>query len=81
MTSYDSTTSTFPTIPSNIAAQLPSVHFGFDELKERISKFTLEFDQFIEARRVKMLEDKNAFIKEIADVKGIKRKRNILPYR
>ncbi|EWC45759.1 hypothetical protein DRE_05096 [Drechslerella stenobrocha 248] len=38
-------------IPPNIAAQLPSVNFGFDELKERMAKFTLSFDDFIEKQR------------------------------
>ncbi|KAJ6264333.1 hypothetical protein Dda_0478 [Drechslerella dactyloides] len=55
-------------IPPNIAAQLPSVNFGFDELKERMSKFTLAFDDFIEKRREKALDTRTNFARDVADL-------------
>ncbi|KAK6499244.1 kinetochore-associated Ndc80 complex subunit spc25 [Arthrobotrys conoides] len=55
-------------IPPNIAAQLPNVNFGFDELKERMAKFTAAFDEFIEKRREKALEARTAFARDLADL-------------
>ncbi|KAF3924284.1 hypothetical protein ABW21_db0206110 [Orbilia brochopaga] len=55
-------------VPPNIAAQLPSVNFGFDELKERMSKFTLGFDEFIEKRREKALDTRTNFARDVADL-------------
>lgn len=57
-------------VPPNIAAQLPNVNFGFDELKERMAKFTAAFDEFIEKRREKALEARTAFGRDLADLNG-----------
>ncbi|KAF3905745.1 hypothetical protein AA313_de0202405 [Arthrobotrys entomopaga] len=55
-------------IPPNIAAQLPTVNFGFDELKEKMAKFTSAFDEFIEKRREKALEARTNFARDLADL-------------
>ena len=74
MTTFDTypAMAAMPVIPPNIASQLPQLNFGFEELKERMARFTVTFDDFIEKRREKMLADKNAYVREIAEVKGIK---------
>ena len=40
----------------SMADSLPSINFGFDELRDRMVKFTVKFDNFIEAGR-KRVED------------------------
>ncbi|KAF3936375.1 hypothetical protein ABW19_dt0200417 [Dactylella cylindrospora] len=69
-------------IPPNIAAQLPSVNFGFEELKERMNKFTMAFDEFVEKRREKALEDRTNFARDLADIKENQKtvKKNIEHY-
>ena len=59
-----------PSISPNIAAQLPSVNFGFDELRERMSRFTMVFDDFIEKGRKQILDDRNKFARDSAEIKG-----------
>ncbi|KAK6535176.1 kinetochore-associated Ndc80 complex subunit spc25 [Orbilia ellipsospora] len=69
-------------IPPNIAAQLPSVNFGFDELKEKMAKFTSAFDEFIEKRREKALEARTNFARDLADLNESQKtvKKNIEHY-
>jgi kinetochore protein Spc25, fungi type len=57
------------TAPS-IADTLPSVDFGFNELRERMAQFTARFDDFIERGRKRVLEERNAFRMNIADLEG-----------
>lgn len=40
---------------------LPSINFGFDELRDRMAKFTAKFDNFIEQGRKRVLEERNQF--------------------
>ncbi|KAF3907263.1 hypothetical protein ABW20_dc0107268 [Dactylellina cionopaga] len=69
-------------IPPNIAAQLPTVSFGFDELKERMAKFTMAFDDFIEKRREKSLEARTNYARDLADLNETQKtvKKNIEHY-
>jgi kinetochore protein Spc25 len=53
-----------------MAAALPSIDFGFETLKERMSQFTKRFDAFIENGRKSILEEKNEFAKNMAEDKG-----------
>lgn len=51
------------------ALQLPSVDFGFDELKEQMNRFTIRFDEFIEKGRKRLLMEKNEFARNVAEDK------------
>jgi kinetochore protein Spc25 len=53
-----------------MATVLPSVDFGFEDLKDQMSRFTLRFDEFIEKGRKRILEEKNEFARNIAEDKG-----------
>src|SRR5690242_12809633 len=54
----------------SLADQLPSINFGFDELRDRMAKFTAKFDAFIEQGRKRVLEERNQFRMNIAEVQG-----------
>ncbi|KAG5925092.1 kinetochore-associated Ndc80 complex subunit spc25 [Claviceps capensis] len=56
-----------PVGPS-VADTLPSVNFGFDDLRDRMAKFTAKFDAFIEQGRKRVLEERNQFRMNIAEV-------------
>ncbi|KAJ8608598.1 hypothetical protein MRB53_039565 [Persea americana] len=45
----------------SMADGLPSIDFGFDDLRERMSAFTARFDDFIARGRKRVLEERNAF--------------------
>ncbi|EFY84521.1 putative kinetochore protein SPC25 [Metarhizium acridum CQMa 102] len=49
-----------PVGPS-VADSLPSINFGFDDLRDRMAKFTAKFDEFIEQGRKRVLEERNKF--------------------
>ena len=54
----------------SMADTLPSVNFGFDNLRERMAQFTARFDDFIEKGRKKVLEDRNEYRTRIAELRG-----------
>ena len=54
----------------SMADTLPSIDFGFNDLRERMAQFTVRFDEFIERGRKRVLEERNAFRMNIADVEG-----------
>lgn len=54
----------------SMADQLPTIDFNFDELRQRMAQFTQRFDEFIERGRKKVLEEKNAFRMNVADLEG-----------
>ena len=58
-----------PTGPS-MADQLPSTEFGFDALRERMARFTVRFDGFIEQGRKRVLEERNQFRMNVAELQG-----------
>lgn len=53
-----------------MADQLPTIDFNFDELRQRMAQFTQRFDEFIERGRKKVLEEKNTFRMNVADLEG-----------
>ena len=55
----------------SMADTLPSVDFGFNELRERMAQFTVRFDEFIERGRKRVLEERNAFRMNVAELEGI----------
>ena len=56
----------------SLADQLPSINFGFDELRDRMNKFTIKFDAFIEQGRKRVLEERNQFRMNVAELQGEK---------
>ncbi|KAG5977264.1 Ribose-phosphate pyrophosphokinase [Claviceps digitariae] len=56
-----------PVGPS-IADTLPSINFGFDDLRDRMTKFTAKFDAFIEQGRKRVLEERNQFRLNVAEI-------------
>ncbi|KAI5784574.1 hypothetical protein EDC01DRAFT_662528 [Geopyxis carbonaria] len=55
------------------AITLPSVDLGFDNLRDRMARFTEGFDEFIERGRKRLLEEKNEFARNMAEDKEIQR--------
>ncbi|KAF4634982.1 hypothetical protein G7Y89_g3128 [Cudoniella acicularis] len=53
----------------SMADTLPSINFGFDELRDRMAKFTVKFDTFIEQGRKRVLEERNQFRMNVAELK------------
>jgi kinetochore protein Spc25 len=49
---------------------LPSIDFGFDDLRDRMAKFTVKFDNFIEQGRKRVLEERNQFCMNVAELQG-----------
>ncbi|KAL6411220.1 kinetochore protein SPC25 [Ilyonectria robusta] len=56
-----------PAGPS-IADTLPNINFGFDDLRDRMTKFTAKFDAFIEQGRKRVLEERNQFRMNVAEL-------------
>ncbi|KAI6875427.1 hypothetical protein D0869_08079 [Hortaea werneckii] len=59
----------------SMADTLPSIDFGFNDLRERMSQFTARFDEFIERGRKRVLEERNAFRMNVAEVEESQRNR------
>jgi len=54
----------------SMADSLPSINFGFDDLRDRMAKFTVKFDAFIEQGRKRVLEERNQFRMNVAELQG-----------
>ena len=54
-----------------MADSLPAINFGFDELRDRMAKFTDKFDNFIAQGRKRVLEERNQFRINIAELQGM----------
>ncbi|KAI1400431.1 chromosome segregation protein Spc25-domain-containing protein [Hypoxylon fuscum] len=52
----------------SVEDQLPNINFGFDELRDRMAKFTARFDAFIEQGRKRVLEERNQFRMNVAEL-------------
>ncbi|KIH91537.1 kinetochore protein Spc25, fungi type [Sporothrix brasiliensis 5110] len=70
-TSRQTTATTGP----SMADQLPSIDFGFDALRERMARFTVRFDGFIEQGRKRVLEERNQFRMNVAELQEDERMR------
>lgn len=53
-----------------MAATLPPINFGFEELRDRMVRFTVNFDEYIERNRKRILEERNEFAKNVVEDKG-----------
>lgn len=66
-------------VPSqSIADTLPNANFGFDELRDRMAKFSSKFDAFIEQGRKRVLEERNQFRMDMAELQGKEDGRNLV---
>ena len=54
----------------SMADSLPSINFGFDDLRDRMAKFTYRFDDFIAQGRKRVLEERNHFRTNLAELQG-----------
>jgi kinetochore protein Spc25 len=54
----------------SMADSLPSINFGFDELRARMAQFTVKFDDFIEQGRKRVLEERNQFRMNVTELQG-----------
>ena len=54
----------------SMADSLPSADFNFNDLRERMAAFTARFDDFIERGRKRVLEERNAFRMNVAELEG-----------
>ena len=54
----------------SVADSLPSANFGFDDLRDRMARFTVRFDDFIEKGRKRVLEERNQFRMNVAELQG-----------
>jgi kinetochore protein Spc25 len=52
------------------ADTLPSIDFGFDDLRDRMAKFTARFDAFIEQGKKRVYEERNQFRMNMAELQG-----------
>ncbi|CAK1355264.1 unnamed protein product [Cercospora beticola] len=59
----------------SMADTLPTVDFNFEELRQRMAQFTQRFDEFIERGRKRVLEEKNAFRMNVADLEDQQRQK------
>lgn len=57
-------------VAPSAADSLPSINFGFDELRDRMARFTARFDDFIEKGRKRVLEERNQFAVTVAELQG-----------
>ncbi|KAG8528072.1 uncharacterized protein KY384_006988 [Bacidia gigantensis] len=51
-----------------MADSLPAINFGFEELRDRMAKFTERFDDFIAKGRKRVLEERNQFRINVAEL-------------
>ena len=54
----------------SMADSLPSINFGFDDLRDRMARFTDKFDDFIAKGRKRVLEERNQFRINVAELQG-----------
>ncbi|GMF81365.1 unnamed protein product [Aspergillus oryzae] len=54
----------------SMADSLPSINFGFEDLRNRMAQFTARFDAFIEKGRKQILEERNQFKIGLAELQG-----------
>jgi hypothetical protein len=55
----------------SMADSLPSINFGFEDLRNRMAQFTIKFDAFIERGRKQVLEERNQFHINLAELEGM----------
>lgn len=61
---------TMAPVGPSVVDSLPSINFGFDDLRDRMAKFTTKFDEFIEQGRKRVLEERNKFRINVVELQG-----------
>ncbi|KAI4761677.1 kinetochore protein-like protein spc25 [Aureobasidium sp. EXF-3400] len=61
--------------PPSMVDQLPSIKFGFDDLRDRMARFTQRFDLFIDQGRKRVLEERNHFRINMSEIQESQRSR------
>ncbi|KAK7527063.1 chromosome segregation protein Spc25-domain-containing protein [Phyllosticta citriasiana] len=59
----------------SMADSLPSINFGFDDLRQRMNNFTARFDDFIEKGRKRVMEERNQFRLSLAELQEDERQK------
>jgi hypothetical protein len=59
-----------PSYSDNPLTQLPRVDFNFEDLRQRMTAFTVKFDAFIEKGRKRVLEERNEFRGRLGELNG-----------
>ena len=54
-----------------MADSLPSLNFGFEDLRSRMAQFTAKFDAFIEKGRKQVLQERNQFHSNLAELQSM----------
>jgi hypothetical protein len=54
----------------NPLTQLPTVDFNFEDLRKRMTEFTVKFDAFIEQGRKRVLQERNEFRARLGEISG-----------
>ncbi|KAK4507329.1 hypothetical protein PRZ48_001064 [Zasmidium cellare] len=65
----------YAAVGPSMADTLPAIDFNFNDLRERMAQFTVRFDEFIERGRKRVLEERNAFRMNVADLGDQQRQR------
>ena len=55
----------------SMADTLPSIDFGFEDLRQRMATFTEKFDDFIVKGRKRVLAERNQFRIHVAELQGM----------
>ena len=55
----------------SMADSLPNIDFGFEDLRQRMASFTDRFDAFIDRGRKQVLEERNRFRMNVAELHGM----------
>lgn len=58
-------------LPPTMADTLPSIEFGFDKLRRDMATFRVEFDNFVERGRLRIIEERNLFHSQMADIQSV----------
>lgn len=62
-----------PAAAPSMADSLPNIDFGFEDLRQRMASFTDRFDAFVEKGRKQVLEERNRFRINVAELHGMTR--------
>ena len=57
-------------VASVSVAPFAPVNFAFDDLKVKMSQFTIRFDKWTQNQRARVLKDRNEFAKAITESRG-----------
>ncbi|KAF2083619.1 hypothetical protein K490DRAFT_51199 [Saccharata proteae CBS 121410] len=59
----------------SMADSLPNIDFGFEDLRQRMNNFTARFDEFIKKGRERVLEERNQFRVNVAELQEDQRQK------